>query len=160
MASFLKKRKKAEFGKQFESMLSAARLGESPLAQWIKTLKHLVQQLEPHAQPAVPASVARSMEDELEQAVLGTSGIEDTIKRTRTIFERLFRNDEETEGTDWLSDVEAYLKNHYVSYQSLGDLSDRFGLNASYLSYVFKSKKNKSPTDYVGSNCGSKRPRG
>ncbi|MCD9023756.1 response regulator transcription factor [Cohnella silvisoli] len=148
LISFMRKQKKTEFEKQFVSMLSACKLEAFPKVTVIRTLQHIVQMLEPNVQPPINSSTARSMEDEIEQAIWGTANSTEIIEHMKRIFGRLFQ-ESETEETDWLTDVEEYLKKYYVSNISLTDLSEKFNLNASYLSYVFKSKKNKSPIDFL-----------
>ncbi|HEY0828179.1 MAG TPA: response regulator [Bacilli bacterium] len=149
LLSFLRKQKNHEFNKQFVSMIRASNLETYPRVLWIKTMQHLVQTLETHVQPPINSSKARSMEDEIAQAIWGTVNSAVIIEHLKQIFGRFFQEYEETEETDWITDVEEYLKKYYVSSISLTDLSEKFNLNASYLSYVFKSKKNKSPNDYL-----------
>ncbi|GGD62214.1 response regulator transcription factor [Paenibacillus nasutitermitis] len=149
LLSFLRKQKKTEFMKQLESFLAASGVEALPRITGIRTLQHILQTLEASLVPPIRSTTARSMEEEIEQAVWGAANADELPEHAKRIFGYLFHENEQSEETDWLTDLEAYLKKNFVSPLSLTDLSEKFKLNPSYLSYVFKSKKNKSPSDYL-----------
>ncbi len=149
LIAFARKRRRAEFGKQTAELLADLASGGYPRIVWIKTARHLLQILETHIDPPLPSDIYRSMEDEIDRLVWGVPDIADISGGLTRLFERLLQDDEAVQGTDWLTDVESYLRNHYTSNPTLTELADKFELNPSYLSYVFKSKRGKSPTDYM-----------
>ncbi|QGQ99757.1 response regulator [Paenibacillus psychroresistens] len=149
LISFQRKQKQHEFEKQLLSIIAICELEAAPRALWVETMQHLVRVLESNAQPSIASDKARSMEDEIKHAIWGTRESALIIDHLKRIFGRLFQENEEAEQADWLTEVEEYLEKYYVTNISLTDLSEKFNLNPSYLSYVFKSKNHKSPLDYL-----------
>lgn len=149
LLSFLRKQKQQEFEKQLITLIDHCQLPSAPRAQWIKTMQHLVQLLEAGVHPPMESGKLKSMEDEIAHAIWASDDLPIIMEHLKQILSRFFQENEEVEPNDWFNDVEEYLQKYYITHISLTELSEKFNLNPTYLSYVFKSKKNKSPLDYL-----------
>ncbi|MDG0809579.1 helix-turn-helix domain-containing protein [Cohnella rhizosphaerae] len=150
MAAFVRKRRKPEFMQALTAAIGDIGLGSLPRSTWIRTLQRLARELTPHAGAAETEGVPERMENEIAQAIWGAAQPEIALAHLTRIFGRLCEEDgSDEESAGWPEEVEAYLKANFTSNLSLADLAERFGLNPSYLSFVFKSKRGKSPGDYL-----------
>lgn len=149
LAAFVRKQKKQEFARALAAALPPGELGARPRTAWIKALQRLVRALEPHVPFAAPEGVFARMEDELAQAMWSTRDPEVARGHLQRIFGRLFEEDDAAGAAGWPEAVEAYLQANFTANIALSDLAERFGLNPSYLSFVFKSRKGRSPGEHL-----------
>jgi two-component system response regulator YesN len=147
LLSFFENNRKQEFLDELATYIHQLEPLNLTRQQWIKTLGLLLNTL------SIKSSLTQDqhlfMEREIDNVLWHTASIEDLTANLKQLFAPLFQEVAPEQEGSWIDAMEQYLQNHYTENITLQSLSERYHLNALYLSRAYTLKKNLSPIDYL-----------
>lgn len=147
LISFFENKRKQEFLSELTNYIRQINLSSITRGQWVQSLRLLLNTL------WLKASMAKEqllvMQGDIENVIWQADSITDLETNLNQLFASLFQDALPEPEASWVEDMEQYLHLHYAENITLHSLSERYHLNALYLSRVFTRKRNLSPTDYL-----------